>query len=142
MIIRHLLMVTVLCSLAGCWMGDYSPPIETTTVKRTNAGLCFKVSDPGDYRLATLRIRPRGVVKDFFRMMPALSITDEQLCIPDSYYPFPKKGDFVVDYSLRSPSKMDKRRFMVAVFRLVDGEPYPLKPRNDEVPESDRERTP
>ncbi|MGV3344332.1 putative T6SS immunity periplasmic lipoprotein [Enterobacteriaceae bacterium LUAb1] len=137
MIIRHLLPVIVLLSLSGCWMGDYVPPIETTTVKRTNGGLCFKVTDTGDYRLTYIGIKPRDAQTSFFRNMPALTITEGQLCVPDSYYHFPEEGDFVVDYSLHSPGRVNRPRFMVAVFRLTGGEPFPLPPRESEIPATD-----
>ncbi|MGV3346527.1 putative T6SS immunity periplasmic lipoprotein [Enterobacteriaceae bacterium LUAb1] len=138
-----ILLPTLLSSLlAGCWLEDYAPPIKTTTVKRTNAGLCFKVTNPGDYRIATLGIKVRGAEKGFFREMPALTIKKEQLCIPDSWYHFPQNGEFIVDYSLRSPVKIDKRRFIIVVFRLINGEPYPLQPREGEAPDGDLEQEP
>ncbi|MGV3345751.1 putative T6SS immunity periplasmic lipoprotein [Enterobacteriaceae bacterium LUAb1] len=142
MIIRKLLVATVLCSLVGCWMGDYHHPSETTVAKKTNAGLCFKVNDPGDYRLATLRIRPRDVVKDFFVMMPALSIADGQLCIPDSYYHFPKNGDYLVDYTLRSPTKVKEQRYVVTALRMTDGEFQQLRLRYSELSTPDAEGVP
>ncbi|MGV3345749.1 putative T6SS immunity periplasmic lipoprotein [Enterobacteriaceae bacterium LUAb1] len=142
MIMRNLLLVTVLCSLAGCWMGDYHHPSETTVVKKTNAGLCFKVNDPGDYRLATLGIKLRDDDEGFFRKMPALSITDEQLCIPDSYYHFPKNGDYLVDYTLRSPTKVKELRYVVTALRMTDGEFQQLRLRYSELSTPDAEGAP
>ncbi|MGV3344334.1 putative T6SS immunity periplasmic lipoprotein [Enterobacteriaceae bacterium LUAb1] len=137
MIIRHLLPVIALLSLSGCWMGDYVPPIENTTVKRSHSGLCFNVKKLDDYKLKALRIRNRDAEKGFFRNMPALTITEGQLCVPDSYYHFPEEGDFVVEYSLHSPGRVNRPRFMVAVFRLTGGEPFLLPPRESEVPATD-----
>jgi len=123
--------------LGGCHLfGDYIPPDETTTVTKTDNGLCFAVPNAGDYRPATIRIRPRNTPEGtgFSRLMPALSINKGALCIADSYYSFPQNGDFIVNYSLRSPTRQRERRFVVVVFKMVNGEPHLLKPSHDEAP--------
>lgn len=131
------LMIIIFSSLlTGCHLlGDYIPPGETSTVTKTEHGLCFTVPSAGDYRPATLGIRLRDTpaATGFFREMPALAIHQGELCIPDSYYKFPSNGDFIVEYALRSPTQKRERRFVVTVFKMDNGEPHMLKPRDDEV---------
>jgi len=133
---KKLIIILLSSLVVGCHLlGDYVTPGETSTVSKTDLGLCFAVPNAGDYRPATLGIRHRDTpaATGFFREMPALAIHQGELCIPDSYYKFPSNGAFIVEYALRSPTKKRERRFVVTVFKIVNGEPHMLKPRDDEV---------
>ncbi|MGV3346530.1 hypothetical protein ACGVWS_12580 [Enterobacteriaceae bacterium LUAb1] len=63
----------------------------------------------------------------FSKMLPALTIANQQICIPDTYYAFPGNGNMYVDIALESPTHINKRRFIVAKFSMIDGQPHTPK---------------
>lgn len=141
--IKKMLFPVIFSSLlSGCWLlGDYTPHYEIAQVSRTHAGLCFQVEKPGDYYAHYLVIRRRDMpqMSGFNREFPALTIADNQLCIPNSYYHFPDSGEINVEIALRSPTKRMINRFIMSEFKIVNGVPYPFNPRDYSVPIPDAE---
>ncbi|WP_212816083.1 putative T6SS immunity periplasmic lipoprotein [Erwinia rhapontici] len=126
--------------LTGCGMlGYYVSPYEIAQVSKNNTGLCFQITKPGDYYVHYLSIRDRNApeMSGFNRLLPALKITSNQMCIPEAYYKFPENGEINVDIALHSPTKVMKRRNIVSEFRMVNGEPQPFTPREYSVPTAD-----
>ncbi|MGV3346529.1 hypothetical protein ACGVWS_12575 [Enterobacteriaceae bacterium LUAb1] len=60
-ILKIALPTLLLSLLTGCWLGDYVPENEITTVASTPAGLCFNVPDAGDYRPYYLSIKQTDI---------------------------------------------------------------------------------
>ncbi|WP_455819772.1 putative T6SS immunity periplasmic lipoprotein [Pseudomonas cerasi] len=123
--------------LTGCgWMGHYSPPNELGQVSRTDAGMCFQIENAGDYYAHYLVIRDSRApeMSGFKRKLPALKITNDQLCIPETYYTFPDSGAKRVDIALRLPTRKMRRRYIVSEFNMVNGEPHPFVPSEYSIP--------
>lgn len=128
--------------LTGCgWMGHYSPPNELGQASRTDAGVCFQIKNAGDYYAHYLVIRDSRApeMSGFNREFPALKITNDQLCIPETYYTFPNSGAKRVDIALRSPTRKMRRRYIVSEFNMVNGEPHPFAPSEYSIPLPDVE---
>ena len=105
--------------LTGCpGPGDRFIPHETASVIKQGENVCFKITDAQDYQPADMGINPRGTPskeKDY-DFSPDLTITDGVLCIPPSFYQFPDKGKFIVEYILISKKHDDEpRKFVVGV---------------------------
>ncbi|MGV3346528.1 putative T6SS immunity periplasmic lipoprotein [Enterobacteriaceae bacterium LUAb1] len=142
--LKIVLPVALSSLLAGCWLGDSMPPTETTTVQRTQSGLCFRVVNAADYQIKFISVKNieenNKVV--FKKLLPSLNMTNEQFCIPDTYYLFPQNGHFCVRYRLESPAKMKAYRYVVTTFKLRKGKPYPFQPHESKVPDSAVEQVP
>lgn len=126
--------------LTGCAMlGYYVSPYEIAQVSKTKAGLCFQIKKTEDYYVHYLSIRDRNApeMSGFNRLLPALKITNNQMCIPDTYYKFAENGEINVDIALHSPTKVIKRRNIVSEFKMVHGEPQPFTPREYSVSTAD-----
>ncbi len=128
------LIVILSFLLAGCPWGDYVPQAQLSTVSRTDDAVCFSFPNAGDYRPAYLSVRERAASpgSGFNKKLPPLKVTANHLCIPDSYYHFPDNGDFYADVTLESPGREKEQRILIAVFRLVDGQPQMLEPEPGE----------
>jgi len=141
--IKKMLFFVIFSSiLSGCGLlGDYTPHYEIVKVSRTHAGFCFQVKRPGDYYAHYLVIRNRDMpqMSGFNKEFPALTIYNNQLCIPDSYYQFPDSGEINVEIALRSPTKRKINRFIMSEFKIVNGVPYPFNPYDYSVPIPDAE---
>lgn len=131
--IKTLLSGLLSLLLSGCWLlGDYTPLPEIGQVSMTNSAFCFFIKKPGDYYVHYLSIRDRNAPEKsgFNRMLPALAIVNNQLCIPETYYKFREDGEINVDIALRSPTKKRAyRRDIVSEFRMVKGVPHPFTPK-------------
>lgn len=89
--------------LTGCpGLGDRMTSDETALVRREGDSVCSNVTDAQDYQPASIGINPRGTPskEKNFNFSPDLTATDGQLCIPPSFYRFPGKGQFIVEYLL------------------------------------------
>lgn len=108
-----------LLMLTGCpGKGDRFIPNETTSVSKQGENICFNITNAEDYQPADMGINPRDTrLKDKnFNFSPDLTIVNEKLCVPPSFYHFPDNGKFIVEYILVSRKHDDKpRKFVVGV---------------------------
>ncbi|EAQ4906427.1 hypothetical protein FCJ48_18335 [Salmonella enterica] len=110
-------------------------PDETALVSQKGDSVCFTVTDAQDYQPASIGINPRGTPskeKDF-NFSPGLTIADGQLCIPPSFYRFPDKGQFIVEYSLTSETHKDAPRNVVVTLEVNHGNIYNVTPTEREI---------
>lgn len=129
-----LLSSMCLLTLTGCpGPGDRFIPPETTSVIKQGKNVCFNITDAEDYQPADMGINPRGTPskeKDY-NFSPNLTIIDGLLCIPPSFYQFPDKGKFIVEYILISKKHDDEPREFVVGVGVNHGQVYniPLNER-------------
>lgn len=118
------LLLSSLFALTGCpGSGDRLKADETTTVNRVGSDICFLVPDAKDYQPTLIAINPRGIPPQKLSVtdMPDLTVQNGKLCIPSSFYPFPDKGQFIVQYILESRSDSDSRRSVVTGLEFSEG---------------------
>lgn len=122
--------------LTGCpGPGDRMTPDETAQVSQKGDSVCFTVTDAQDYQPVDMGINPRGTPsKDKnFNFSPDLIIADGQLCIPPSFYRFPDKGQFIVEYLLKSETHKDAPRNVVVTLEINHGRIYNVTPTEREI---------
>jgi hypothetical protein len=134
--LRAAISIILSLVLTGC--PDYAAyrlPDETTSVIKTVDGICFKVSDAGDYQPSFISINPRGTPskEQQFTSKPNLQIKNGQLCVPPSFYKFPDNGQFLADYVLRSKTRENSPRNVVVGFELRNGHLYSIELTNIEI---------
>ncbi len=122
--------------LTGCpGPGDRMRFDETAQVNVVGDKVCFSVTDPLDYRPADIAINPRGTPSKnkAFTFDPDLTVTEGELCIPPSFYRFPDKGQFIVEYVLTSQHHKNEPRKVVVTFESKNGRIYNVPPNNMEI---------
>lgn len=131
-----LLSGACLLILTGCpGPGDRMIPDETAQVSQQGGDVCFTVKDEQDYQLADIGINPRGTPskdKDF-NFSPALTVANGQLCIPPSFYRFPEKGQFIIEYLLKSETHKNAPRNVVVTLEVNYGHIYNVTPTEREI---------
>lgn len=77
---------------------------ETAQVSQQGDNVCFNVTDAQDYQPADIGINSRGIPskEKNFNFTPDLTVANGKLCIPPSFYRFPDKGHFIIEYVLIS----------------------------------------
>ncbi|NDO80643.1 hypothetical protein CJP72_07615 [Citrobacter sp. NCU1] len=108
---------------------------ETAQVSQQGDSVCFNVIDAQDYQPVDIGINPRGTPpKDKqFNFSPGLKVADGKLCIPPSYYLFPDKGQFIVEYILISKKDKNESRSVVVTFEINQGRIYNVTPTQKEI---------
>lgn len=135
---RRPVFLTGMCLLllTGCpGPGDRLTPDETAKVTQKGENVCFSIDDSRDYQPANIGINPRGTLskdKNFY-FSPDLTIADDLLCIPPSFYRFPDKGQFIVEYTLTSNKYDDSPRKFVVTFEINSGHIYNVTPTEREI---------
>ncbi|MBF7978979.1 MULTISPECIES: hypothetical protein [Rahnella] len=61
------------------------------------------------------------------------NVTDGKLCIPPSFYRFPDKGQFIVEYLLTSAKHEGKPRNFVVTLEVNHGHVYNVTPTEREI---------
>lgn len=131
-----LFIFLTLLMLTGCpGEGDRLYPDETTQVSRMGEDICFRVPDAQDYQPIFIAINPRGTPpkEQTFTSKPKLTISDGQLCIPPSFYPFSTNGQFIVEYILSSPKYKNKSRSVVVGVEVMNNRIYNMPLRDREI---------
>lgn len=122
--------------LTGCpGPGDRMRFDETALVIQQGDSVCFNVTDAQDYQPADIGINPRGTLskeKDF-NFAPNLSVFDGELCIPPSFYRFPDKGQFLIEYVLASKTHDDEPRSFVITLEINKGRIYNVTPTERDI---------
>lgn len=139
--IQHILLffpLVIACSfsLTGCpGEGDRIRFDETTKVIAAGDHICFLVPDAQDYQPTLIAINPRGIPsqQQSFSSNPSLVISNGQLCIPPSFYRFPDKGQFIVEYILASRQYTDEPRSVVVGIGISQGHIYNIPLTNTEI---------
>lgn len=125
-----------LSTLTGCpGVGDRMEFDESTQLSVKGKDVCFEVIDPQDYQPVDMAINPRGTpsINKIIIFNPALAVIKGELCVPPSFYDFPDKGQFIVEYTLTSKQKRDKSRKVVVVLGVADGKIYNMIPADNEI---------
>lgn len=80
-------------------------------------------------------INPRGIPSKNknFNFSPDLKVTDGKLCIPPSFYRFPDKGQFIVEYLLTSEKHQGEPRNFVVTLEVNHGHVYNVTPTEREI---------
>lgn len=131
-----LLSCVCLLMLTGCpGPGDRMRFDETALVIQQGDRVCFNVMDAQDYQPAVIGINPRGTPsKDKnYIFGPALTVTDRRLCVPPSFYRFPDKGQFLIEYVLTSKKNDDEPRSFVVTLEISHGRIYNVPPTGREI---------
>lgn len=139
--IQHILLsspLLIACSFAltGCpGGGDRMHFDETTQVITAGDHICFLVPDAQDYQPTLIAINPKGTSsqQQTFTSNPPLVIINGQLCIPLSFYHFPDKGLFIVEYILASRQHADEPRSIVVGVGVSQGRFYNIPLTNMEI---------
>ncbi|QUG74106.1 hypothetical protein GKQ23_03385 [Erwinia sp. E602] len=108
---------------------------ETAVVSQQGDNVCFNVNDAQDYQPADMGINRRGIAskEKKFNFSPELKVTDGKLCIPPTFYHFPDKGQFLVEYVLKSKKNEDKPRSVVVTLEIKNGRIYNVTPTEREI---------
>lgn len=125
-----------LLMLTGCpGSGDRIRFDETAQVSQQGENVCFNVTDAQDYQPADIGINPRGTPskEKNFNFTPNLTISDGKLCIPPSFYSFPNKGQFIIEYVLTSKKHADEPRSVVIILEINKGHIYNMTPTVREI---------
>lgn len=125
-----------LSGLTGCpGPGDRMRFDETALVTQQGDNVCFNVPNAQDYQPVDIGINPREAPskEKHFNFSPGLSVVDESLCIPPSFYHFPDKGTFIVEYVLKSQKRRNEPRSFVITLGINDGHIYNLTPTEREI---------
>jgi len=131
-----LLSGVCLFMLTGCpGPGDRMRFDETAQVSQQGDNVCFNVTDAQDYQPADIGINPRGIPskEKNFNFTPDLTVANGKLCIPPSFYRFPDKGQFIIEYVLISKKHEDKRRSFVITLEINRGHIYNVTPTEREI---------
>lgn len=121
---KAIFSISIISVLTGCpGIGDRFRPPETTTVSATRDAICFQVPNSEDYQPTFIIISPRGTpYRDRnFIAQPDLTVSNGQMCIPFSFYPFPPEGQLIVEYILSSKKKREHPRSVVVAIELTRG---------------------
>lgn len=114
---RSFISLFCLLTLTGCpGSGDRLQPDEEVVVSMVGGNICFEVSGAEDYQPADIAINPRGTPYKEQEVIfdPALRIVNGKLCIPPSFYPFPDKGQYIIESVLTSKKHQNEPRRIVA----------------------------
>ncbi|WMY72558.1 hypothetical protein RHD99_13820 [Buttiauxella selenatireducens] len=125
-----------LLMLTGCpGPGDRMRPDETAQVDLQGENVCFNVTEAQDYQPADMAINPRGTLSKNknINFSPDLKVSDGKLCIPPSYYRFPDKGQFIVEYVLTSAKHDSEPRRFVVTLEINHGHIYNVTPTESEI---------
>lgn len=131
-----LLFFICLETLTGCpGSGDRLRFDETTQVSRVGKDVCFNIINAQDYQPAIISINPRHTPsrEKEFTDNPELLIANGLLCIPPSFYRFPTKGQFIVEYVLTSKRHEDAPRKFVITLEITNGHIYNVPPTSREI---------
>ena len=107
---------------------------KTARVSREGDSICFSGEDKQNYKLEYISINPGGMnpkSNDYINK-PDLTVFDGKLCLPTSFYQFPDKGQFIVEYRLRSGSNKRSQR-VVVTFEVNSGYVYNVTPTESEI---------
>src|SRR5436190_13076600 len=121
--------------LIGCpGPGDRARFDETAQVIQQGDSVCFNIPDAQGYQLADIGINPRGTPskEKHFSFTPGLRIDEGTLCIPPSFYRFPGKGQFIIEYVLISKKHDDEPRNFVITLEINKGHVYNVTPTERE----------
>lgn len=122
--------------LTGCpGYGDRLRPDETSRVSKKGESVCFNVDNAQDYQPVAIGINPRGTPprdKDF-TFSTNLTVTNDELCIPSFFYKFPDKGQFVIEYVLKSKKHRSEPRSVVVVVEFNGRQIVNLPPTDREI---------
>lgn len=130
------LSIFYLLILTGCpGPGDRIRFDETAWVSREGDNVCMSIADAQDYQPVDMGINPRGTFskEKKFDFSPGLSIANGKLCIPPSYYIFPDKGQFIIEYVLKSKMHEDYPRSFVVTLESYNGRVYNVTPTEKEI---------
>ncbi|MDF7680991.1 hypothetical protein PT300_10535 [Enterobacteriaceae bacterium ESL0689] len=125
-----------LVALTGCpGPGDRMRFDETTQVTKQGENVCFYVNNAQDYQLADIGINPRDLpIKEReFDFSPALRVVNGMLCIPPSFYHFPEKGQFIIQYILKSKNPKNEPRSVVVTAEVSGKYIYNVTPTEMEI---------
>lgn len=131
-----LLAVICLQTLTGCpGPGDRLKPDEEGHVIFNNGNVCFSVTGGDDYVLKYISINPRGTKSKDEKIIfnPQLSIINELLCIPPSFYKFNKDGQYFIQASFDSFNHADRSRRIVSALEVSKGLVYSIRPNDMEI---------
>lgn len=122
--------------LTGCpGPGDRMRFDETAQVSVVEESVCFSIAEPQDYQPKDMGINPREIPSKNknFNFSPGLKVTDGKLCIPPSFYRFPDKGQFIVEYLLTSEKHQGEPRNFVVTLEVNHGHVYNVTPTEREI---------
>ena len=118
-VLSSILTFVIALILVGCpGSGDRLVGDETTKVISSGDNVCFLIPEPMDYQPIDMGINSRGTASKnkIFVTEPNLSVVNGELCVPPSFYKFPKNGKLISEFILLSRSSHDNtRKFVVGV---------------------------
>jgi len=136
-IMKNIISILSIIMLTGC-PGDrldtrYKPN-ETASVSLSDQGICLQVSDPRNYQpeIITISSRDTPIKERWYKYKPNLAVDNGTLCIPSSFYQFPTKGQFIVNYILTSQTKNTPPRHVVVGFEISNGHAYGIQLQSNE----------
>lgn len=131
-----LLFLVCLLTLTGCpGSGDRIRFDETTQVSRVGKDVCFRVLNSQGYQPAIISINLRHTpsIEKTFTDDPDVIIKNGLLCISPSFYSFPEKGQFIVEYVLTSKKHNHEPRKFVVTLEINKGRIYNVPPTDKEI---------
>jgi hypothetical protein len=108
---------------------------ETAVVSLQGENVCFNVNDAQDYQPVAIAINLRGTPskEKKYNFSPNLIVSNGELCIPPTFYHFPEKGQFLVEYILKSKKHEDDPRSVVVALEIKNGHIYNVTPTEREI---------
>lgn len=125
-----------LLALTGCpGIGDRVLPREEAKVSMQGDSVCFRIPNAEGLQPVHIAINPRGTP---FRQQkvifdPDLKLVNEQLCVPPSFFKFPREGQFIIEYVLASKTRSSTPRIVVTGIEMSNGRAHVISLSAEEV---------
>lgn len=126
-VLSTILTIVIALILLGCpGPGDRLASDETTKVISSGDKVCFFIPEPLDYQAIDMGINSRGTAskEKVFITEPNLSVVNGKLCIPPSFYKFPKNGKLIAEFILLSKRSDNNTRKFVVGIGIANGNVY------------------
>ncbi|MFC0229141.1 putative T6SS immunity periplasmic lipoprotein [Serratia aquatilis] len=123
------LLLVLAMILTGCpGLGDRLRVDEEAKVSTEGNKVCFGVPDADGLYLEYIAINPRGTKfkQQNVYFDPNISITAGYLCLPPTFYRFPNKGQFIVEYVLTNKQQANPPRKIVAGLEISNSHIYSI----------------
>lgn len=108
---------------------------ETAIVNKEDSKICMNITNAQDYQPVDMGINIRGTPskEKRYNFSPGLTVNNGRLCIPQSFYQFPDKGQFIIEYVLKSKENPKQPRSFVVTLEVDKGRIYNVTPTEREI---------
>lgn len=108
---------------------------ETAIVSKEGSSVCMNITNAQDYQPVDMGVNIRGTPskEKNYDFSPNLTVNNGRLCIPPSFYQFPDKGQFIIEYVMKSKKNPKRPRNFVVTLEVDKGRIFNVTPTQREI---------